>query len=345
MSWIDEKGPNNDIVLSSRIRLARNISDYPFPPVIGEDQAQEIISMVKAGLDLEFMDEEDNFDLLRIKDLSPIDRQVLVERHLASRDLMKQAKISALFVNEDQLVTIMVNEEDHIRLQGILPGFQLFEAWEMLDQIDDIVEGRLDYCFDSRLGYLTTCPTNVGTGLRASVMMHLPALTATKQITPVLQTISKIGLTARGLYGEGSEALGNIYQISNQITLGPSEEDIINNLLVASQRIFERERQAQEALLKVKGSQLEDVLWRALGTLSHARLLDLKEFMSLLSQLRLGVGLGMFSGIRVEDVNDLMILGQAGALKKRAQSNLDRDQISSARAKAVRAKIRAIMDK
>jgi len=192
---------------------------------------------------------------------------------------------------------------------------------------------------------LTTCPTNVGTGLRASVMMHLPALTATKQITPVLQTISKIGLTARGLYGEGSEALGNIYQISNQITLGPSEEDIINNLLVASQRIFERERQAQEALLKVKGSQLEDVLWRALGTLSHARLLDLKEFMSLLSQLRLGVGLGMFSGIRVEDVNDLMILGQAGALKKRAQSNLDRDQISSARAKAVRAKIRAIMDK
>jgi protein arginine kinase len=176
-------------------------------------------------------------------------------------------------------------------------------------------------------------------------MMHLPALTATKQITPVLQTISKIGLTARGLYGEGSEALGNIYQISNQITLGPSEEDIINNLLVASQRIFERERQAQEALLKVKGSQLEDVLWRALGTLSHARLLDLKEFMSLLSQLRLGVGLGMFSGIRVEDVNDLMILGQAGALKKRAQSNLDRDQISSARAKAVRAKIRAIMDK
>ena len=345
MSWIDEKGPNNDIVLSSRIRLARNISDYPFTPVIGEDQAQEIISMVKAGLDLEFMDGEDNFDLLRIKDLSPIDRQVLVERHLASRDLMKQAKISALFVNEDQLVTIMVNEEDHIRLQGILPGFQLFEAWEMLDQIDDIVEGRLDYCFDSRLGYLTTCPTNVGTGLRASVMMHLPALTATKQITPVLQTISKIGLTARGLYGEGSEALGNIYQISNQITLGPSEEDIINNLLVASQRIFERERQAQEALLKVKGSQLEDVLWRALGTLSHARLLDLKEFMSLLSQLRLGVGLGMFSGIRVEDVNDLMILGQAGALKKRAQSNLDRDQISSARAKAVRAKIRAIMDK
>ncbi|HZK33932.1 MAG TPA: protein arginine kinase [Bacillota bacterium] len=343
MSWIDEKGPDNDIVLSSRIRLARNISDLSFPSIMKGSLAQDIMDLVKGSLQGTESDTDRKYRFIAIKDLAAADRQVLVERHLASRELMKLADISALMVDEKQEVTVMINEEDHIRLQCILPGFQLSQAWDLLDAIDDLIEDKVDYSFDDRLGYLTTCPTNVGTGLRASVMMHLPALAATKQISAVLRTISKIGLTARGLYGEGSEALGNIYQISNQITLGPSEDEIINNLTVASQRIFEKERQAQRALLKVSGSQFEDVLWRAIGTLLYARVMDLKEFMSLLSQIRLGAGLGLFPQITAENINELMILGQPGALKKRVGRALVQEEQSSIRAKAVRSRLDELM--
>ncbi len=343
MSWIEEKGPDRDVVLSSRIRLARNIAGYPFPTMMKDSDAREILDVVKRCFSVSTPFSGRRYSVTHIKDLPMVDRQVLVEKHLASIDLMQHSDVAALIMDDRQRVTIMVNEEDHIRMQCILPGFQLDKAWEMLDRVDDTIEAEVEYSFDDRLGYLTTCPTNVGTGLRASVMMHLPALTVSKQIGAVLQTISKIGLTARGLYGEGSEALGNIYQISNQITLGPSEQDIINNLTVACQRIFEKERMAQQAMLKVSGKQFEDVLWRALGTLTHARVMEIKEFMALMSQLRLGVGLSIIPGLTAENVNELMILGQSGVLNKRAGRELDDADLNVYRAETIRNRLNEIL--
>ncbi|MBE3101183.1 MAG: protein arginine kinase, partial [Firmicutes bacterium] len=271
-----------------------------------------------------------------------IERQILVEKRLASQDLVQNSDASVLILDSNERIAIMINEEDHIRMQCVLPGFQLDKAWDMLNRIDDVIEEKVEYAFHEQLGYLTSCPTNVGTGLRASAMLHLPALTITKQINGILQIISKIGLTARGLYGEGSEALGNIYQISNQITLGPTEEDIINNLTIACQQIIEKERMARKALLKVNGMQFEDALWRAYAVLAHARVLELKEFMALVSQVRLGVNLNIIPDISMEALDELVITGQPGGLLKNAGKSLDDEELNILRAEIMRKQIKEI---
>ena len=333
MSWMNESGPLKDVVLSSRIRLARNLADYPFPSRMDREQGIQAAEAVCKGIQDSSPQINREFRLLWMKSLPLLKRQTLVEKHLASPDLMHRSETAALLLDEQERISIMLNEEDHIRMQCILSGFQLEQAWVVLNPIDDWIEARITYAYDETLGYLTGCPTNTGTGLRASIMMHLPALAVTQHINVILHTITKIGLTARGLYGEGSEALGCIYQISNQITLGLSEDEIIHNLTIAAQQIIAKERQARKTLLQVNGIGLEDGMWRAYGLLTHARRMDLKEFMALWSQLRLGVYLKRIPDVPTEALDPLMIGAQDGMLKTGAE---DAEDLEVSRADFVR---------
>ncbi|NLN41904.1 MAG: protein arginine kinase [Clostridiales bacterium] len=316
MSWINEKGPISDVVLSSRVRLARNLADTPFPTVMDKVSRDSVVHRVRRSVLGQESPIQDYYQFLTIEDLSPDDRQILVEKHLASPDLMEHAEGAAILVNQQEICSIMVNEEDHVRLQCIFPGYQLNAALNYINRIDDAIEGQLPYAFDENLGYLTCCPTNIGTGMRASVMMHLPALAATGQMKLILQTLAKIGIAVRGLYGEGSEAIGDIFQISNQITLGASEEEIITNLDVVAKQIVEKERQTRQALLQKDRIQFEDDIWRAYGIMIHAKIMNLKEFMNLLSKVRLGVEMGIIPNMGIQHINELMIMGQPAHLKK-----------------------------
>lgn len=250
MAWFFSKSSDEGIVLTSRIRLARNINGIPFPHLMDKETAEKVIDDIKSSiLDSNSAISRD-FDVIKLSEINQNQMLSMVEKHLISNDLINNRDISAVMVNKDNNVSIMINEEDHIRLQVIYPGFKLKEAFDMASKIDDLIEERITYAYDTKLGYLTSCPTNVGTGLRASVMLHLPALTMTKNINNIITTINQVGLTIRGLYGEGSNALGNVYQISNQITLGLSEEEIINNLIAVTKKIVEKEKKAREILLE-----------------------------------------------------------------------------------------------
>ena len=344
MSWINESGPLRDVVLSSRIRLARNIADIPFPSIMKPEHGEQVANKVRDSFNDRKPSDTLNFAFMHMRDVPVVERQILVEKHLASQDLMKQYGISSILLDTSEKITVMINEEDHIRMQCILPGFQLNQAWELLNQVDDTIEDHVEYAFHEELGYLTSCPTNVGTGLRSSVMMHLPALTMNKQMNVILQTISKIGLTARGIYGEGSEALGNIYQISNQITLGPSEEEIINNLILACRQIVEKERIARRALYKTASIQFDDAIWRGFGILQNARVLELKEFMTLVSQLRMGLSMGLITGFTLEQIDGLMTAGQPANVVKKAGRAVESNEIDIARAEVIRQTMKEIID-
>src|SRR5690606_10271291 len=228
--WMREDGPDRDIVFSSRVRLARNLRAMPFPMLATNQQSGEVLQLVHGLLDNDELQTVDQFRLIGLNELDELQKRVLVEKHLISPNLANESRNGAVILSDNESVSIMVNEEDHLRIQCLCPGFQIREAWDLADKIDDIFEAELEYAFDEKRGFLTSCPTNVGTGLRASVMMHLPALVITQQINRLLSAITQVGLAVRGLYGEGSEAMGNLFQISNQITLGQSEEEIIDNL-------------------------------------------------------------------------------------------------------------------
>lgn len=343
MSWINESGLYSGIVMSSRIRIARNIAGLPFPSIASQEVSQKVVDMVKKSILESNSILSRDFDFIPLKNLSDVERYVLVEKHLISPDLLERAEVAAVLINHDEQISIMVNEEDHIRMQCIFPGFQLDKAWELLNKVDDIVEESIEYSFDENLGYLTSCPTNVGTGMRASVMMHLPGLVATDHINSVLHTISKVGLTARGLYGEGSEALGDIYQISNQITLGPTEEEIISSINIAVRQIMENERMARQALVQSGKLEFEDRIWRALGMLKYARKLNLQEFMSLLSQVRLGVDMGIISGIDVVMLNELMVKCQPAHLQAYVGREVSAQELDVARADRVRKELSKVI--
>ena len=234
------------------------------------------------------------FDTIKLSDLSELERRVLVEKHLISPNLANESRCGAVILSDNESVSIMINEEDHLRIQCLYPGFQIQEAWELASRIDDIFEEMADYAFDERRGYLTSCPTNVGTGIRASVMMHLPALVLSQQINRILSAVTQVGLAVRGIYGEGSEALGNLFQMSNQITFGQSEEEIIENLHSVARQIIEHESAARKRSLQNRSVRLEDRVNRSYGILSYAAIMDSKEAAQRLSDVRLGVDLGIF---------------------------------------------------
>src|SRR5690606_37864999 len=267
--WMKNNGPDGDVVISSRVRLARNLNHQPFPLLATASQANEVLDQLVAVSESGALNPFGSFETIRLKDLNELERRVLVEKHLISPNLANESRAGAVVLSDNEAISIMINEEDHLRIQCLHPGFQIREAWKIANEIDDCYEAAIEYAFDENKGYLTTCPTNVGSGLRASVMMHLPALVLTQQINRILSAVSQVGRTVRGLYGEGSEALGNLFQISNQVTLGQSEEEIIDNLYGVAKQIIEHEKAARRKLMNESYRRLEDRIKRSYGILSH----------------------------------------------------------------------------
>jgi protein arginine kinase len=293
--WMSDEGPHSDIVISTRIRVARNLADQPFPILADRDRAQIVIDKLRSAIESPDFQRfgEGKYEFILLRDQPDIDLEALVEKYLISNTLLENAKRSAVALRDDEAVSIMVNEEDHIRLQVLMPGLQLRQAWETATRIDDLLEAQLNYAFDERYGYLTACPTNVGTGIRASVMLHLPALVVTGHINRVLSALTQVGLVVRGVHGEGTDAVGNLFQLSNQITLGQSEEEIIQSLDSVANKIIEHEKQAREYLLSENREVIEDKIARSFGILAYARRLDSRETMQRLSDVRLGIDLGL----------------------------------------------------
>jgi protein arginine kinase len=333
--WMEGAGPDGEIVMSSRVRLARNICGIPFPYLASDSQTEAVARQVEAASD-GISQRMGDMDFLRIHDIPQIQRQVLVEKHMISPLLIKEPHNSAVLLRRDEAISIMVNEEDHLRIQCLLPGLQLEIALEEANRCDDLLEGYLDYAFDEQWGYLTTCPTNVGTGLRASVMVHLPALVLTKQINRVLSAIAQVGLAVRGMYGEGSEVVGNLVQISNQITMGQSEDEIIKNLYGVTRQIVEQEAQARQVLLNEGRDRISDRVNRAFGILSHARLMSSQEAMQLLSDVRLGMDLGLIEEVQGNILKELMVLLKPACLQMEAGRDLDGLDRDSERARLIR---------
>lgn len=327
--WTDATGPNAEVVLSSRIRLARNISNLPFPHQMSEAQANELIRQVEAGVrEINLVGLSSKVELFKLADTPALDRQVLVEKHLISPQQAQQAKGRAVAISEDESVSIMVNEEDHLRIQCLAPGLQLKQTWQTASLVDDALEQKLNYAFHAQRGYLTACPTNVGTGLRASVMMHLPGLVLTQQAGGLFHRLSQLGLVVRGLYGEGTDAAGHIFQVSNQTSLGKAEEEIIDHLESVVLKVVEAEKAARHHLHTEMPLQMEDRIGRAYGILSSARVITSEETMKLLSDVRLGIDMGLFPKLSFKTVNELMIAMQPAFLQKaegRELSPLDRD--------------------
>ncbi|MFH0840167.1 MAG: protein arginine kinase [Candidatus Omnitrophota bacterium] len=336
--WLKGTGPNADIVISSRVRIARNIKDHPFCQWSGKKERMEILSQAKDAI----TNSKDMKGALfvRITDLDEVDRLFLIERHLMSREHALADESKALAVDEKEIISVMINEEDHIRAQAIQSGFNVADTWRIIDAFDNDLATKLDYCYTERWGYLTACPTNIGTGMRSSVMMHLPALVITNQIGKVLQAVIKLGITARGLYGEGSEASGNFFQISNQVTLGRLEEDIIDNIEKLINQVIGREKSARDYLLTNSRASVCDRIWRAYGTLKSARIITSDETIRLLSLIRLGVDIGIITDIDRKILNELFIFTQPAHLQKLEAKKLSSSERDMKRADLIREKLK-----
>lgn len=333
-AWLGGTGPESDIVISSRIRLARNIAEFPFLSRATPKERGKLERLIRKTL----VDAELASDLnyVTLPPLSPVDRLYLVERHLISREHAFGKGPRGVGLGANETISIMVNEEDHLRIQGLRSGFQLRGTWETVDEADTRIEQDLDYAFHPQFGYLTVCPTNVGTGMRASVMLHLPALVMTRQIDKVFQAVSKINLAVRGLYGEGTQASGDFYQISNQPTLGKSELEIIENIERVIPKIIEYERTVRESLIEQRREVVEDKVWRAYGMLQTARTINSEETMDLLSAVRMGVNLKIINDVKISTVNELFILTQPAHLQKIERSELNSPERDITRATFIR---------
>lgn len=337
--WMLANGPDSDVVISSRIRLARNMKDEPFPILATAQQSTEVLNRIQAAMGRAALPNLGRFEFVPLSGVNDLEKRVLVEKHLISPNLANDSQYGAMIINDSESVCIMVNEEDHLRIQVLYPGFQLKEAWEVAEQIDDAFEAELDYAYDEKRGYLTSCPTNVGTGIRASVMIHLPALVMTKQVNRILQAIHQVGLAVRGLYGEGSEAVGNMFQISNQITLGLTEEEIIDNLRGVVRQIIEHEKASRKKLLQESPIPLADRIKRSYGILRYAEVIDTKEAAQRLSDVRLGVDLGLIQGLPVKVLNELQVMMQVGFLQHYYGKMLSAEERDIHRAKLIRERL------
>jgi protein arginine kinase len=342
MKWYEKDGnifPG--VILSSRVRLARNLKAYSFPNHIGEEQDKQVIQEVKQV----FSDSKNHpLNYISMKALSSMDQIVLMEQHLISPLFVNERIERGILVSEDDSVSVMVNEEDHIRIQAVTAGADLNQVYEQANEIDDLIEDQLDYAYDLNLGYLTACPTNVGTGMRASYIVHVPALEASGQLRIILEAISKFGITCRGIYGESSESVGSILQLSNQVTLGFTEKEIIDNLNSVTMQIVDQELAVREKLLTEKRLEFEDTIYRAYGLLSYARVLSASEAMSLLSDIKLGLELGIIRSSQSMKLNifKLMTMIQPASLQKAEGRNLDNRERDVVRANIIRQTIQKL---
>ena len=339
--WLRGSGPLSEIVISSRVRLARNVSGYLFLTRCSRPQRREIEHRVRdAILDARLAEKVLYVDL---EEAPEIDRQLLVERHLISKPHAAAEGARGVAVSSDETLSIMVNEEDHLRLQVLRSGLQLEEAWEQINAVDDALDDRLEFAFHPKWGYLTACPTNVGTGIRVSVMLHLPALKLTGEIEKVFRAAKDLKLAVRGLYGEGTEATGDFYQISNQSTLGKDETQIIDEFKEkVIPKIIEYEQHARRALKEERLAALDDKVFRALGTLRSARLLSSEEVLFLLSHVRMGINLARLREVEVKTVNELLLMTQPAHLQRLIGKKIDGDVRRAARADLVRQRLGAV---
>lgn len=337
--WMDGSGALSDVVISSRVRLARNLCDVPFPHLLEEGQAKEVQEREFSAARQLNAKSKGSFGELHCIDLEKVpalDRQVLVEKHLMSPQHAQPGFGKGLITRPDERVSIMVNEEDHLRLQCLYSGLELDEALITAAGLDDLLDERLDFAFDDRAGFLTACPTNAGTGLRASVMVHLPALAMGDEVSRVLSTVNKLGLVVRGLFGEGTEGHGNVYQISNQISLGQTEKEIVENLSLVAKQVVAEEKRFRETLQKTQRSALEDRIFRAWGILSNARSMSSQEAVRLWSDVRLGVELGMMSSLDGRGANQILVIAQPNFVQKTVGKVMPPDERDAKRAELIR---------
>ena len=339
LGWLDASGPHADIVLSTRVRLARNVQGRAFGPRARVNDREAVLRSVQDSMDR--VDMLSGSHILELVDVEPRVRRILHERRLVSSDLLggdgdAPETGAAVVLPDSDPFSIMVNEEDHLRVQAVVSGLRLQDTWNLVDRLDDALGREIAFAYHNEFGFLTSCPTNAGTGLRASVLVHLPALVLTKEIGRVLQGLSQVGLTFRGLYGEGSEVVGNFFQVSNQTTLGQSEEDLIDHLEKMITQVIQYEQHARQVLLRDAANVTEDKIWRAYGLLRYARSLSFEEMMNLLSGVRLGVSLKLLPGLRVYTLNKIMIFTQAAHLAQAAGKDLPASECDAHRAAYVR---------
>lgn len=342
IKWMAADGPEADIVISSRVRLARNLSTIPFPHLLDAQKGARCMKLITEAFNKADTPEIKQMEIIPFSQLPVLDRQILVEKHLTSPNhIIAGSPFQGLAVNQEGSLAVMINEEDHLRIQSLLPGLQLAQSYARASQVDDGLEKNLDYAFDEHRGYLTSCPTNVGTGMRASVMLHLPAISMAGQTNLIFQNISQLGMTVRGIYGEGTDIVGNLYQLSNQVTMGQSEADIINNLGTITNQIIEQERILRERLFKEFKYQLADRIGRSFGTLANAWVISSNEALALLSDVRLGVDLGLINTLKPFALNELEVAIRPAHLQRKAGQEMDAAHRDIKRAEVIKEKISA----
>jgi len=347
MKWYEKENETyHGIIISSRVRLARNLRNYNFPNRLSDNDSLKVIDRIAEVIVSANEDDVDLFKKIDMHSISQIDKIAMMERHIISPNFIRQRIPSALILSKDESLSIMINEEDHIRIQSMEIGMNLQAALENAYHVDDLLEDKIDIAFDPTLGYLTACPTNVGTGMRASFMLHLPALETTGKLKFLLDAIGKFGLTVRGMHGEGSDAQGSLFQISNQITLGVSDDEIIDNLTSVTKQIIEQELIVRNKLIDEKRLEFEDAVYRSYGILKHVRILPSKEAMTLLSDIKLGLELGIIKTSEEKKINifDLMTCIQPANLQKLQQKELTLEDRDIVRASFIRENLPDLLD-
>jgi protein arginine kinase len=330
-------GPNDRIVLSSRIRLARNLRDYPFPG--WAKKADRVKSLETIRTAVSSLPQMEGAFVESMDNLGTLDKQILVERHLISREHAAKGAGSGIVLSKDESLCVMINEEDHLRMQALRPGLQTKQLWQLIDAFDSLLEKQVDYAYSAKLGYLTACPTNVGTGIRVSAMLHLPGLVLAEQVNQIIQAVNKLGFAVRGLYGEGTEALGNVFQVSNQMTLGEGEVEIVERLSKVLAQLIEHEENARQKLIEKSPKTVLNHIGRAYGILANAHSISSKETMNLLSLMRLGMDLGLFPNTDRALNDELFLITQPAHLQKNYSEKLSAEERDLLRADMLRERL------
>ena len=337
--WTDGKGPHSGIAVSTRVRLARNLASRRFPTHPDQSDRREVLEEIRSAITS--LPDGDKYVWCELDERLPLERRLLMERHLISRELADGNGPRAVAVNPSESLAIMINEEDHLRMQCLMSGLSVHEAYERVNRLDDQLSERLEFAYSDVYGYLTSCPTNVGTGLRVSVMLHLPALVMTRHIERVFRAVYEMRMAVRGFYGEGTEAFGELYQISNQITCGRQEMDIIDDMEAVISAIIQYEEKARAELASSERSQLEDRVWRSWGLLQNARMMSSEEAMRHLSSLRLGIAMGVFDNIDMPELERLFLFTQPAHLQRMEGRELESSDRDVARAQFLRRRLGA----
>lgn len=328
MSWYLEDGKDSDVVVSSRVRIARNIAGKKFVSTASDEELKDILMTIKNS------NIDSDLHFINLSDLDELMKNSLVEKRVISRDLLEM-KETGILLNDTEDISIMINEEDHLRIQVMKPGFNLDEALSDAIKVDEKISSKINYAYNDKYGFLTACPTNLGTGLRASVMLHLPALRLTGKIEKVLEVVNKVNLNVRGVYGEGTEAIGDLYQVSNKISLGVTEEEIVENVKLIVQKLIEQERKARE-YLKNQGETFEDKISRTYGNLVYARKMTYSECAKIISIVRLGISMGIITEIDNKKLNKISILTKPATLQKYLKKELSAEERDIERAKVIK---------